>query len=154
MVPMGWALASLASSRLPLPQGTMRTAAQMIAGGAAVLAVSLGVGEHPVLVASARSVAAVVYLTIFGSLLAFSAYMLLLRHMRPVVATSYAYVNPVVAIVLGVAFAGERLGLASLAGVAIVLAAVVLVGVARARALGGERTTTTNGPRPRDRMAA
>jgi drug/metabolite transporter (DMT)-like permease len=154
MVPMGWALASLASSRLPLPQGTMRTAAQMIAGGAAVLVVSLGVGEHPVLVASARSVAAVVYLTIFGSLVAFSAYMLLLRHMRPVVATSYAYVNPVVAIVLGVAFAGERLGLASLAGVAIVLAAVVLVGVARARALGGARTTSTGGPRPRDRMAA
>jgi drug/metabolite transporter (DMT)-like permease len=106
-----------------------------------------------VLVASARSVAAVVYLTIFGSLVAFSAYMLLLRHMRPVVATSYAYVNPVVAIVLGVAFAGERLGLANLAGAAIVLAGVVLVGVSRARALGGERTSTS-GPRPRDRMAA
>jgi drug/metabolite transporter (DMT)-like permease len=156
MAPMGWALASLASPRLPLPQGTMRTAAQMIGGGAALLVVSLGAGEHPVLVAPARPFAAFAYLTVFGSLVGFSAYVLLLRHTRPVVATSYAYVNPIVAIVLGVVFAGERFGLTSLVGAAIVLAAVVLVGVARAQVRGGDRPASASGPRPRsrDRMAA
>jgi drug/metabolite transporter (DMT)-like permease len=133
MAPMGWALASLASPRLPLPQGSMRTATQMIGGGAALLAVSLGLGEPVVLVGSPRALVALAYLTVFGSLVGFSAYMLLLKHTRPVVATSYAYVNPLVAIVLGAAFAGERFGLASLVGAAIVLAAVVLVGVARAQ---------------------
>ena len=62
-----------------------------------------------------------------------SAYSLLLQKTRPVVATSYVYADSVIAVVLGAAFAGERLGLASVAGAAIVLAAVVLVGVTRAR---------------------
>ncbi len=144
LAPMGWALASLASPRLPLPRGAMRTAAPMLAGGAALLVVSLCAGEHPAsaqslhaaapfAVRSVRSLVALGYLAIFGSLVGFSAYSLLLQKTRPVVATSYAYVNPVIAVVLGAAFAGERLGLASVAGAAIVLAAVVLVGVTRAR---------------------
>jgi drug/metabolite transporter (DMT)-like permease len=136
LAPMGWALASLASPRLPLPVGTrMRTAAQMLGGGAALLVVSLCLHEPlawGAALPSARSLAAIAYLAIFGSLVGFSAYSLLLKHTRPVVATSYAYVNPVIAVVLGVAFAGERFGAASFAGAAIVLAAVVLVGLARA----------------------
>jgi drug/metabolite transporter (DMT)-like permease len=156
MAPIGWALASLASPRLPLPAGAMRTAAQMIGGGAALLAVSLGIGEHPALIGSARALAAVAYLTVFGSLVGFSAYTLLLKHTRPVVATSYAYVNPVVAIVLGGAFAGEHFGLASLGGAAIVLAAVVLVGVARARGAAPPRPSSASVPRsrPSRRIAA
>jgi drug/metabolite transporter (DMT)-like permease len=80
---------------------------------------------------SPRACAALAYLCIFGSLLGFSAYNYLLANTRPAVATSYAYVNPVIAVVLGVALAGERLGLTSLVGAGIVLAAVVLVGRAR-----------------------
>jgi drug/metabolite transporter (DMT)-like permease len=137
MAPMGWALASLASPRLPLPAGTMmRTAAPMLGGGAAMLVVSLCLREPlawGAVLRSARSLAALAYLAVFGSLVGFSAYSLLLKHTRPVVATSYAYVNPVIAVVLGVAFAGERFGAGSFAGAAIVLAAVVLVGLARAR---------------------
>jgi drug/metabolite transporter (DMT)-like permease len=141
LAPMGWALASLASPRLPLPSGVMmRTAAQMLGGGAALLVVSLCLHEHTASGSvtgaagvGTRSLAALAYLAVFGSLVGFSAYSLLLKHTRPVVATSYAYVNPVIAVVLGVAFAGERFGLASFLGAAIVLAAVVLVGVARAR---------------------
>jgi drug/metabolite transporter (DMT)-like permease len=146
LAPMGWALASLASPRLPLPAGVMmRTAAQMLGGGAALLVVSLCLREPAAwelsrqtggAVLSARSLAALAYLTVFGSLVGFSAYTLLLEHTRPVVATSYAYVNPVIAVVLGVAFAGERFGLASFVGAAIVLAAVATVGVARAQAQG------------------
>jgi drug/metabolite transporter (DMT)-like permease len=144
MAPAGWALASLASPRLPLPTGTMRTAAQMLGGGAALLLVSLCAGEHPAASAqSVRSLAALAYLAVFGSLVGFSAYSLLLKSTRLVVATSYAYVNPVIAVVLGVVFAGERFGAASLAGTAIVLAAVVLVGVARAQAAGGGRAART-----------
>jgi drug/metabolite transporter (DMT)-like permease len=134
VAPMGWALASLASPLLPLPRGMMCSAAQMIGGGAALFVVSLSLGERPVLATSARSVAAFAYLTIFGSLVGFSAYLLLLKHTRLVVATSYAYVNPVVAMVLGVALAGEHFGPATVVGAAIVLAAVVVVGVTRAQA--------------------
>lgn len=50
------------------------------------------------------------YLTLLGSIVAFSAYLYLLKHVRPAAATSYAYVNPVVAVLLGISFAGERIG--------------------------------------------
>jgi drug/metabolite transporter (DMT)-like permease len=133
LAPMGWALGSVASQRLPLPQGMMRTAAQMLAGGAAMAVVSLALNEHVRAAPSASSVVAVAYLCVFGSLLGFSAYSHLLANTRPAVAASYAYVNPVIAVVLGVRFAQERFGLASAAGTAIVLAAVVLVLAARSR---------------------
>jgi drug/metabolite transporter (DMT)-like permease len=126
LAPLGWALGSVTSSRLPLPAGLMRTATQMLAGGAAMLVVSLAMHEG-VAAGSLRSVIAVVYLCVFGSLLGFTAYSYLLEHTRPAVATSYAYVNPVIAVALGVLFAGERFGVTSGVGAAIILAAVALV---------------------------
>jgi drug/metabolite transporter (DMT)-like permease len=128
---MGWALGSLASQRLPLPAGIMRSATQMLGGGAAMLLVSLARGERLAPVPTLRSGLATLYLFVFGSLIAFSAYSYLLKHTRPALATSYAYVNPVVAVVLGVVFAGEHFGAASLLGSTIVLAAVLLVGATR-----------------------
>jgi drug/metabolite transporter (DMT)-like permease len=107
--PMAWALGSVWSARLPLPQGAMSAAAQMVAGGAGMLLVGLVLGER-VGTITTRAVAAFVYLMVFGSLIAFSAYQLLLRETRPAVATSYAYVNPVVALVLGALLASEPLG--------------------------------------------
>ena len=131
LAPMGWGLGSIVSQRLPTPPGgTMRTATQMLGGGAALLVVSLCLREHVGQMQTARSIVAAVYLTVFGSLVGFSAFSLLLRHTRPAVATSYAYINPVIAIVLGVVFAGERFGASSFAGTAIVLAAVVIVATA------------------------
>jgi drug/metabolite transporter (DMT)-like permease len=130
--PMGWALGSMASRRLPMPPGVMmRTASQMLGGGAATAVVSLLAGEHLPSVPSFRAVAAVLYLVTFGSLVGFSAYSYLLAHTRTAVATSYAYVNPVIAVVLGVVVAHEHFGLTSVVGGAIVLAAVVLVGLGR-----------------------
>jgi drug/metabolite transporter (DMT)-like permease len=132
LAPMGWALGSMASRKLPLPPGTMmRTASQMLGGGAALSVVGLVAHERLAWPPSARAVAAVAYLCVFGSLVGFTAYSYLLAHTRPAVATSYAYVNPVIAVVLGVALAGERFGATSVVGAVIVLAAVALVGRAK-----------------------
>jgi drug/metabolite transporter (DMT)-like permease len=133
LAPLGWAAGSVASQRLPLPKGMMRTATQMLGGGVAMAFVSVAMREHVAASPSAGAIAAAVYLCVFGSLLGFSAYSHLLAHTRPAVATSYAYVNPVIAVVLGALLAGEHFGGASLAGGAIVLTAVVLVLVARTR---------------------
>jgi len=131
LAPVGWALGSVVSQRLPSPAGgTMRTAAQMLGGGVALLIVGLCLRERVGEIQTVRSIAAVAYLTVFGSLIGFSAFSLLLHHTRPAVATSYAYINPVIAIVLGVLFAGERFDLSSFFGTAIVLAAVVMVATA------------------------
>jgi drug/metabolite transporter (DMT)-like permease len=110
----------------------MRTATQMLGGGAALAVVGLAAHERFAAVPSARAVGAVVYLCVFGSLVGFTAYSYLLAHTRPAVATSYAYVNPVIAVLLGVVLAGEHFGATSMLGAAIVLAAVAVVGRAKA----------------------
>ena len=94
-----------------------------------------------------RASAALAYLCVFGSLVGFSAYSYLLANTRPAVATSYAYVNPVIAVVLGVVLAGEHFGATSVVGAAIVLAAVVLVLAARASRQPGSE------PREREPVA-
>ncbi len=123
--PVAWALGSVWSRRLSLPKGPMAAAVQMLIGGAFMLAISSGVGEHLTGLPSARSLGALLYLMIFGSIVAFTAYGFLLRNASSDVATSYAYVNPVVALGLGVVFGGE-----SIAWLTVVGAGVVLLGVA------------------------
>jgi drug/metabolite transporter (DMT)-like permease len=128
MGPVMWAFGSALSRRLPHVQGAMGSAVQMAA--AALLLVPLGVlrGERWAHAPSLASVAALAYLALFGSLLAFSAYVFLLNErVRPALLSSYAYVNPVVAVFLGVLLGGERVGPAELAGTAVVLVSVVLV---------------------------
>ncbi len=126
LAPLGWSLGSLASQRLPLPAGMMRTATQMLTGGAAMFLVSVLLHEHAA-APTMRTTLAVAYLCVFGSLIGFTAYSYLLRHTRPAVASSYAYVNPVIAVVLGIAMAGEKFGVQSGVGAVVVLAAVALV---------------------------
>jgi drug/metabolite transporter (DMT)-like permease len=126
LAPLGWSLGSLASQRLPLPAGMMRTATQMLTGGVGMFLVSVLLHEHAA-VPTVRTTLAVAYLCVFGSLIGFTAYSYLLRHTRPAVASSYAYVNPVIAVVLGIAMAGEKFGLQSGVGAVVVLAAVALV---------------------------
>ena len=69
------------------------------------------------------------YLVVFGSIVAFSSYMYLLKNVRPAAATSYCYVNPAVAVLLGVLFAGEHIGWAEGAAMAVIISAVVLIGL-------------------------
>jgi drug/metabolite transporter (DMT)-like permease len=133
LAPLGWALGTLASTRLPGASGTMRSGAQMLAGGAVMLAASAALGERMSGPPSARAIGAVAYLCVFGSLGAFSAFSYLLSHTRPTFATSYAYVNPLIAVALGVALANEPFGLASAAGSLVILASLVVVARARSR---------------------
>ena len=95
------------------------------------------VTETPSCPATWRALAAVIgggwlavsYLAVFGSIVAFSSYMYLLKHVRPAAATSYAYVNPVVAVLLGIAFAGERIGAEECLAMGVIVGAVVLIGL-------------------------
>lgn len=135
LAPLGWAVGSLWTRSLPLPAGPMASATQMITGGVAMLAVGLIMGERIPPAPSGRSLAALAYLVIFGSILAFSAYGYLLRNTRPALATSYAYVNPIVAIVLGMVFGGEKVGAVTWAAATVVLVGVVVLTRARSRAV-------------------
>ncbi len=131
LAPMAWALGSMVSRRLPAPPGIMRIAAPMLTGGASMALVGFATNEHLRETPSAGSIAAVAYLCVFGSLVGFSAFSYLLRHTRPALAMSYAYVNPVIAVVLGVLFLGEHFGVTSTLGASIVLVAVIVVARAR-----------------------
>jgi drug/metabolite transporter (DMT)-like permease len=126
LAPVAWASGSLLSRRLPLPKGAIGSAAQMLAGGAAMMVIALVLGD-PLRVPSARACAALVYLVLLGSIVGFSAYAYLLRNTRPAIATSYAYVNPVIAIALGVAFGGERPGPTTWLASAVILLGVLLI---------------------------
>jgi drug/metabolite transporter (DMT)-like permease len=127
VAPMAWALGSIAGKRLPLPQGAMRTATQMLCGGGVMACVSVALGEHVAGVPSVRATSALAYLAIFGSLVGFSAYNYLLHHTRTAVATSYAYVNPVIAVGLGVVALGEHLDAMAAIGAVTILAAVLVI---------------------------
>jgi drug/metabolite transporter (DMT)-like permease len=96
--------------------------------------ISLSLGERLHAMPSGRSILAALYLFVFGSLIGFTAFSYLLKHTRAAVASSYAYVNPVVGVLLGVFVAGESFSLASGLGAAIILASIILVGLARAAA--------------------
>lgn len=128
---VSWALGSLVGARLPLPAGPMAPAAQMLAGGAMLGLVALALGERPRLPVDAGSLWAVAYLILFGSLLGFGAFSYAMARARPTMVTSYALVNPLVAVLLGVGLAGERVGPAGLAALLVVLSGVALIGFSR-----------------------
>lgn len=124
---ISWSFGSVWSQQLSLPAGLMSGAVLMISGGALLLIVSLLAGENMVGTPAWESVGAILYLAVFGSLIGFSAYNYLLGKVRPALATSYAYVNPVIAVILGVFFAGERITWIGITAMLIILTSVVLV---------------------------
>ncbi len=133
LAPMCWALGSALSSRVSLPSGLMASATQMIIGGVFLLGLGLLLGERIHSVPTASAVWSMLFLIFFGSLVAFSAYGYLLRNVRPALATSYAYVNPVVAVGLGVLFAGEHITLIGILAMVVILIGVGLVSLGRDR---------------------
>ncbi|MDP9122206.1 MAG: EamA family transporter [Acidobacteriota bacterium] len=128
---LSWAAGSLYSQRATLPASPLAsTALQMLAGGGLLLLASAALGEpaHFALAqVSTRSLLALGYLIVFGALIAFTAYVWLLRTTSPVLVATYAYVNPVVAVLLGWALAGEPLTAGTLAAAAVILAGVALI---------------------------
>lgn len=133
-----WGVGSLYAHRAQLPASTfLGIAMEMIAGGVLCWLVGLAIGEGAGLHPSAftgKSLAAVVYLVFFGSLLGFSAYVWLLKVTTPARASTYAFVNPVIAVLLGWALAGEPITWrVALAGVTIVAAVglILFFGVSR-----------------------
>ena len=120
-----WSLGSVLSQRsLPMAPGAMGFASEMICGGAVLMVLSLCSGETPHWPPQPLAVGAWLYLVVFGSLIAFNAYMLLLSRASAALASSYTFVNPVIAMLLGVAVAGEHI-----TGYEWVAAGVVLCGV-------------------------
>ncbi|MDQ0125113.1 drug/metabolite transporter (DMT)-like permease [Pseudomonas lini] len=124
-----WAFGSVWSKHLPLPQGAMASAVEMLVGGVALLIGSALSGEHLQAMPPIEGWAALAYLTFFGSIIAFNAYMYLLKNVRPAAATSYAYVNPAVAVLLGIVFVGETIGIEEALAMLVIISAVVLIGL-------------------------
>ena len=124
-----WAFGSVWSKHLPPPQGAMASAAEMLVGGVVLLIGSALSGEHLDSLPPVEGWVALAYLIGFGSIIAFNAYMYLLKSVRPAAATSYAYVNPAVAVLLGIVFAGESIGIAESLAMAVIISAVVLIGL-------------------------
>lgn len=132
-----WTLGSLYSRRAPLPPAPMQaTGMEMLCGGTALLVVGTLAGQWGELdlgAVSARSLLALTYLTFAGTLVGFSSFIWLLHHTTPARATSYAYVNPVVAVLLGWLLADEPLTLRTMVAAAVIIGSVVLVTSVRAQ---------------------
>jgi drug/metabolite transporter (DMT)-like permease len=130
-----WAAGSVYSRRAPLPESPLLgTGMEMLAGGALLLAAGTLAGEWgrvELAAVSARSALALLYLILFGSLVGFTAYVWLLRHVEVAKVSTYAYVNPVVAVLLGWALAGEALTARTGAAAAVIVAAVAVITGAR-----------------------
>lgn len=122
-----WAFGSAWSRHLPMPKGAMASAAQMLCGGALLVAASWTRGEAVPQTVSMQAAFALLYLIVFGSLIAYSAYLYLLNTVRPALSTSYAFVNPLIALLLGAWLAGEAVGSAEFFALILIMLAVVLV---------------------------
>jgi drug/metabolite transporter (DMT)-like permease len=128
---MAWAAGSLYAKYAPNPESPLMTAAQqMITGGGVLLLVALSLGEITNFTwstVSPRSFVAFGYLTIIGSLVGFSAYAWLLKATTPARVSTYAYVNPVIAVFLGWAMGGETLTNQMLVAAAIIVLGVIII---------------------------
>ena len=123
-----WAGATVLQPRLDLPKGPMSAAVQMLGGGASLVVMAALHGERlDVATVPLSAWLALAYLVVFGSIVAYTAFVYVIGHSRPALATSYAYVNPVVAVGLGVLFVGETVSAPMLAGMAVILSGVGLL---------------------------
>jgi drug/metabolite transporter (DMT)-like permease len=127
-----WAFGSVWSRRRDMPHPAMSTSAQMLCGSVALGIVAL-LRHERVVAMHADATIAMVYLTIAGSIIGFSAYIYLLHHVRPALATSYAYVNPPVAVLVGVAFGGETVRTLDILGMIVIVTGVAAITLAKAK---------------------
>ena len=133
---ISWAGGSLYSKYHSSGSANVTSGWQMLSAGIAFLIGSLILGEWNGFDPAAVSTGAwlsVLYLIVFGSLAAFTAYMWLLKVRSATQVSTYAYVNPLIAVLLGVVFAGEHLSLLQIGGLVVILASVLLINVAKYR---------------------
>jgi drug/metabolite transporter (DMT)-like permease len=130
-----WSVASIFTRKLPLPASKMMSSGvQMLVGGILLVVVAGVLGEfrnfHPASVS--RGVwFALLYLIVAGSIIGFTAYLWLIHHESPTKVGTYAYVNPVVAVLVGYFLGGEQIGLRAILGTAFVLVSVVVITTTR-----------------------
>jgi drug/metabolite transporter (DMT)-like permease len=133
---LSWSFASVIGRKLPLPESKgMSSGTQMLAGGVLLAAVAGAAGEFHGFNPGAVSRAAwlsLLYLIIAGSIIGFTAYVWLMHHESPTKVGTYAYVNPVVAVVVGYFLGGETLGLRTILGTLFILASVLMITTTRA----------------------
>jgi drug/metabolite transporter (DMT)-like permease len=134
---MSWSVASALARKVPLPPSkVMSSGAQMLAGGVFLTLTAAVLGEfrnfHPGLV-SRGAWLALVYLIVPGSIIGFTAYVWLIHHESPTKVGTYAYVNPIVAVVVGYFLGGEELSVRTILGTLFVLLSVVVITTARAK---------------------
>jgi drug/metabolite transporter (DMT)-like permease len=132
-----WSIATVLARKLPLPPSkVMSSGAQMLAGGIMLALTAAALGEfrnfHPSAV-SRGAWFSLLYLIIAGSIIGFTAYVWLIHHESPTKVGTYAYVNPVVAVLVGYLFGGEALGLRTILGTMFVLISVVVITTTRAK---------------------
>ncbi len=130
---VSWAFGSVWAKHLPMPAGVMGSAAQMLMGGAVLIVLCLLQGEPWPASISDKSLWAMIFLIFFGSIIAYSAYQYLLKTVRPALATSNTFVNPIVAMFLGVWLANEIVDAQEIVALVIIIFGVLLVMPFRAR---------------------
>jgi drug/metabolite transporter (DMT)-like permease len=136
---ISWSIASVLTRKLPLPPSkVMSSGAQMLAGGVLLTLTAASLGEfrnfHPANV-SRGAWLSLLYLIVAGSIIGFTAYVWLIHHESPTKVGTYAYVNPVVAVVVGYYLGGETLGLRTILGTMFILISVVVITMTPAKKL-------------------
>jgi drug/metabolite transporter (DMT)-like permease len=134
---ISWSIASALMRKLPLPPSKfLSSGAQMLVGGTLLAFAAVPLGEfrnfHPRMV-SGEAWLALLFLIIAGSIIGFTAYVWLIHHQSPTKVGTYAYVNPVVAVLVGYFLGGEALGLRTILGTVFVLVSVVVITMTQAK---------------------
>lgn len=131
---LSWSVGSIYSKRKAVGGDVfMNTAVQMFSGGVVLMIIAFATGETALTGISQEGLAALIYLIVFGSIIGYTAYTYLLHHVPPAKASTYAYVNPIVAILLGALILSEPLEMRTMLSTAIILAGVAIVQFARTR---------------------
>ena len=134
---ISWSIGSILTRKLPLPTSkVMSSGAQMLTGGVFLALASAALGEfhsfHPSTV-SRNAWLSLLYLIVFGSIIGFTAYVWLIHHESPTKVGTYAYVNPVVAVLIGYFLAGEALGPRTILGTLCILVSVLVITTTRSK---------------------
>ena len=132
VAPLAWAWGSVWSRGRALPSPFMAAAGQMLCGGVLMLVAALVFGERIVAMPTPKASLALAYLAVFGSIVGFTAYAWLLQNVRTTLAGSYAYVNPVIAVLLGTWLAAERFSGHDIGAMAVILSGVVVITLGKA----------------------